>query len=225
LPKTADEVTESLRAWVEGVLAGYAVKVVGTREQPVNGSGVILRLLNAMPIGAPRIDQSPYVLRLDYLVSVASDDPLVEHRLLGELLFAAMAGADFEPRSMTEAAEAVRAAGSPVMAGIVLSARLRREPDARKAPLVREPLVVDAQMTAALVGTVLGPGDRPVMDAVVEIPAFNLSALTDQDGRFRFAAAPSGTRPIRVVARKHRQRVQIDAVPGRELTIHIPLEG
>jgi hypothetical protein len=225
MPKTADDVTQSLRAWIEGVAAGHALTLLTAADEPAGSSGVTLRLIGATPIAVPRTDQSVRVLRLDYLVGVSAKDPLIEHRLLGELLFAAMTGTEFEPMPPKEAAEAAERVGLSLAGGIVLSAKLRREPARPRVPLVTQPLVVDAQTTAALEGLVVGPGNRPIVDAIVEIPALNLSELTDRNGHFRFAATPSGEAPIRLVARKHGHRVQVEAIPGRDLTIHIPLEG
>jgi hypothetical protein len=224
LPGTADEITQSLRTWIEGVLAGSTVKLLGATD-PTDENGISLRLINAAPLATPRTDRPSYTLRLDYLVTISADDPLRQHKLVGELLFAAMASGEYELMPAKGVAEAATHADAPRGGSLVLSAKLRREPPERAAPLVTEPLVVNAEHATPLAGVVVGPSDHPIADAVVEIPALGLSELTDAEGRFRFVRATAGNAAVRLVVRKHRHRVDVEAVPGRDLIIHIPMEG
>jgi hypothetical protein len=89
---------------------------------------------------------------------------------------------------------------------------------------VRRPLVVKGEPIRPLEGVVLGPQDTPIMDALVELPALNLSVLTDDRGRFRFAGAPMSA-STKLFATKNHVRVGIDAGHTRPVTIRIPLES
>jgi hypothetical protein len=158
-------------------------------------------------------------LRLDYLVTILFDDPLAEHRALGELMFAALGIADLQIMPAEEAEKR----NLPQATAVVLSALLRRETEHVTAPLVRRPLRLVGAGLRPLEGTVVGPGDTPIADAVVELPALNLSTMTDHRGRFRFVGAPEKG-PMRLTATKNKVRVGFDAPNDGPVTIRIPME-
>lgn len=220
--QTADGVTQGLRDWIASVLPDVAVEIFAADDWQ-KAAGVSLRLLALGPVPLPGPDRAPRALRLDYLLTLSLDDPLAEHRCLGELTFAAMERPDYRLLAADEAAGIRRQFGVPAGAGLMIAAELRRERVLERAPLVRRPLVVQAGEIGRLEGVVLGPEDTPLADAIVELPALNLSAMTDHRGRFRFAGTPSGA-PQRLAVTKNRVRVEVNAPEGAPVTIRIPLE-
>jgi hypothetical protein len=176
-------------------------------------------------VAVPRTERAPLLVRIDYLVTLHLAEPMAEHRAMGELVFAALARPDIELAGSDDVTAVRRRLALPASSGLVLSMRLPRERPEQQPQLVRVPLVLHADLVRPLEGVVVGPNDVPVMDAIVEVPALGISALTDPEGRFRFEATPMGGKSLKVSARKRRAKIEIDAVPGQPLTIRMPLEN
>lgn len=211
LDDTVDQVTRRLIGWLEAMLPGQAVRVVASGADP-RPEGVSIRLRQAVPQRRPPEAHAPLTLTLVYEIGVRLADPLAEQRVLGELAFAALA----EPELEIE----------PDAASVlVVRTRLLRARPAPKLARVREPLRTDMRVVGALQGIVLGPGDVPLPDIVVAIPALGRRTGTDAGGRFRFAAVPSGTTPLALTVDAKGMRVDLTAVPGSFLTIRVPLES
>jgi hypothetical protein len=219
-----DDVTRSVMSWVERALPKTPVEVRSLGD-PASVNGVAIRLVEVAPLSLPRAERAPLLLRLDYLVSVHLADPLAEHRAIGELVFSALDHPDIVVGAAADLAALRERLDLPAGANLLVSKRLPRERAERPRPIVRRPLDIHVEPASPLEGIVVGPNDFPVVDAVVELPTLNLSALTNLQGRFRFAAAPSGTTPIRLTARKRQTQIEVDVVPGHPLTIRLPLEG
>jgi hypothetical protein len=94
----------------------------------------------------------------------------------------------------------------------VIRVPLRRERPVPRAKLVTRRMVVHGSPMAVLHGVVLGPGEIPLMGAVVEVPALSLSTRTGHDGRFAFAGVPSDP-PVKLRVR----------AKGREMFV-VPLQ-
>ena len=99
----------------------------------------------------------------------------------------------------------------PPRAGFILTVPLRQPVDVEPAKPVQVPLIVQGAGARTMEGAVLGPGDVPVSDAYVEIPALALATRSDTRGRFRFGAVP--TAPAKQQVRVHAK--------GREFTFTI----
>jgi hypothetical protein len=213
--ESVDQVTRRLVAWIEAALPGQPVAVVASTatEMP---EGATVRLRRAIPQRRPAEAQSPLALMLHYEIAVRLADPLAEQRAIGELAFAALAEADFEIEA--EGGEH----GPPTL---MLRTRLLRGRPLSRQARVREPLRADLRVIGSLQGVVLGPGDLPIPDAVVAIPAIGQRTSTDADGRFRFAAAPAGSEPLALTVDAKGVRVDLVATPGGPVTIRVPLES
>lgn len=220
--QTADEITRSLRDWIQTVSkTPVAVRSAADWE---TSTGIAVRLVSMSPTPTPRNGRRALTIRLDYFVTPTLDDPLAEHRVLGELLFAALSQSDFKIMAQDDAVKLRDDLKIPLLPGLFISADLQREPETVVARPVRRPLVIKGDTIRPLEGVVLGPQNIPIMDALVELPALNLSVLTDERGRFRFAGAPaSGS--TKLFATKNHVRVGIDAGQARPVTIRIPLES
>jgi Carboxypeptidase regulatory-like domain len=197
-----EQIDRRLAEWVTAVLGGQAVELSPPGEGG-DGSAVSLYLMdlrNAPP--ARGGNRPPLQVVLRYLVTARAQDPAEGHRLLGELVFAAMEAPEMEVELEPLPVALWRAFGVPPQPAFVLRMPLRRERPEPVVPRVRQPLVLRTEPAISLQGTVVGPGDLPIAGARVELPAVARSTRTDHRGRFAFAGVPaSGTRTVRVSAK------------------------
>jgi hypothetical protein len=192
------------------------------------GEGVGIYLMDVAPRpdehreGARRLRAS-----LRYLITSWAEKPERAHELLGDLLLAALQEPEFEVELepvKLEAWAAFRIAPRP---SFVLRVPLGQDLQRPAARMVRRPLAVRASGAASVNGTVLGPDDVPLAGANVELPALQLTTMTDWKGRFAFATVPADPAPkeLLVKARGHEQKVAVGPI-GTPLLIRFgPLEG
>jgi hypothetical protein len=187
-----DRADDELQRWAAGVLPDATV----TLGPPLDSAGdptVRLHLLDLVDIPAAR-GAGPAGLQVAarYLVTTAAEDPQTAHRLLGALLFAAMERPELEVSFAGIPPELWAACGTAPRAAFLLSTPVRVERPERRVPWVRKPLAVQGSPLRPLAGVVLGPGDVPIIDAFIRIPALRATTRSDARGRFRFPAVPSG---------------------------------
>jgi hypothetical protein len=196
-----DTVDQQLREWVATIVGdvnvSLAIPSVSGTDHTV--SLYLTDILAKAPIRAAAA--TTHQLSLRYLVTVWAERPEDAHRLLGELLFAAMSAADFEVERAGPTAELWQAFGVAPRPSFWLLIPLTKSRAIDPPPLVREPVVVDAAPIESFHGVVLGPGEVPVANARVRLDGSGLEARTDLQGRFLFRAIPGGSRPKRLVAR------------------------
>jgi hypothetical protein len=196
-----------------GAVAGTGVEVALTA--PANGrsgAGVSLFLMDMVSLQPMRGQRrAPLQLALRYLVTAWAGDPAAEHRLLGQLVAAAMQEEGFEVLLAPTSPETWLALGVAPRPAFVLQVPVRQLRPEPAVPRVRGPLVVQGVALAPLSGIVLGPGDVPVASARVEVPSANAAAETGPDGRFRFPNLPVEPRQklVRVRARGRQLDVEI----------------
>lgn len=221
-----DEIDKKLQEWVGSVLEDAPVSFEAPRKQR-EGAGVNLYLLELSDAPPPRGRyRTPLQVNLRYLVTAWATDPQQEHRLLGELVFAAYEREGMEvdfkvPHGLWTALDL------PPRPAFILEMPLRRERPEPHAPRVRQPLVTQMAPSIALTGQVLGPGDLPIAGALVELPGHDLRTEADPDGRFRFPRVLADTRPriIRVRAKGEVRSFTVSPTAlGEPLTIRFPLE-
>lgn len=209
-----DEVDRRLRDWVKGILEGVEVHLTapgnatdkGAAEQ--RGIGLYLMEVAVMP-PASTTRLPPLQVALRFLVTSWSDDPEEAHRLLGELVFAAMENPEFEVELEPVPVDVWRALGVPPRPSFVLRVPLQRARHMPKAKPVTAFPLVKTLAVVSLHGVVWGPNDMPLADAEVQVPALRLTARTDHKGRFHFSGVPgeSINKTLRVRAK------------GRELSL------
>jgi len=202
-----DLVDQRLKDWVNTVI--NQVASLGPPNQQKAGQGVGLYLMEIAQAPPPSTGKlSPLQLALRYLVTAWSDRPEDAHRVLGELLFAAMENPDFEVERDPVPITIWTAFGLPPCPSFVLRVPLRKErPDARAKP-VRMPLTLMSSPVIGFHGLLLGPRGIPLADSRVEMPALRLSTSTDYKGRFHFSCVPAeGVKLLRIKAK------------GRELSV------
>jgi len=196
-----DQVDGRLEDWIGTVLEGTNVSLAAPSGTET-GRGIGLYLMELMHTPPPRgARRPPLQISLRYLVTTWAEKSEEAHRMLGELVFAAMEHPEFEVERHPVPVTLWTALGVAPRPSFVLRLPLRLERPERIAPLVRVAPVVRKSPMASLHGLVRGPGDVPVMGARVELPALQLSTSTDSEGRFHFSAIPTAP-PVKLLVVK-----------------------
>ncbi len=206
-----DQEDERLSSWAREVRADLRVTFAPPADA-LEGEGASLYLMdlrNAPPTASGV--RPPYRIVLRYLVTAWAEKPVTAHRILGELIFAAMADARLEVELEALPPALWNSFGIAPRPAFVLRVPLQRPRDEEVAPLVRVPPDVAVAPATSLCGAVLGPGDRPIPAARVELPKLALATRTDARGHFRFATVPSDEAP---------QTLRV-SVRGREVTTEV----
>jgi hypothetical protein len=173
-------------------------------------------------------NQLPLNLTLRYLVTAWAAKPEDAHRLLDRVITRAInepqLESEFQPVPL-ELWRALQILPQPCFFLRVLVRLERVKP--KEAPMARE-LRLDLEPVASLSGRVLGPKDTPIMNAVVELPTLNLSALTDANGNFHLNGLPGGSSVkthLHIRARGRAQDVTIDRIYSEidPLIVHFDL--
>ncbi len=222
-----DDTDKHLKDWVTSVLGATEVSLTPPAPAPT-GQGVSLYLMALAPAPPARSTRrAPLQVMLRYLVTTWAEDPEAAHRLLSELVFAALGDPEFEVDLDPLPASTWEAFGTAIRPAFVLNIPLRVEQPEPPYKPVLVPLVVHSAPLLSLVGVVLGPHDTPLAGARVELPSQSLAVYTDRNGRFRFGAVPGEPRTKQLIVRA-RGRVESVAVAmppneGEPVVIHIDL--
>jgi|SRR5947209_1762858 len=198
-----DQVDRRLEDWIESALDQVEVSLAPPGEN-TTGRCVSLYLLelssNPLPRGARR---PPLQMMLRYLVTTRADKPEEAHRMLGELVIAAIENPEFEVELESLPVTVWSAFGIAPRPSFVLRVPFRHERPERLAPRVKHPVVIKQSSLRSLHGQIFGPESIPIMNARVELPALQLSTNTDSRGRFHFSAVPAEPRVklLRVLAK------------------------
>ncbi|MEO8392029.1 MAG: hypothetical protein ABI700_03465 [Chloroflexota bacterium] len=186
-----DQIDERLKAWVAGVLGDVSIALTPPREtqdDPV----VHLYLMKIVPTLATQdASRPPKQVKLHYLITVRAAAPEQSHKLLGELIDAALDSTDFEIDYDPLPPETWLALGAELQPGFVIQVPFTRERTAAAAQLVRVPMVTRASSITSLQGVVVGPKDLPLAGILVELPTLRQYQRTDSRGRFRFPTVPA----------------------------------
>jgi len=198
----AEEFDRRLKDWVGTVLEGVDVSLTSPEDQRT-GRGVGLYLLELVQSPLPSTNKRPPLqLVLRYLITAWSDKPEDAHQMLVALMFAAMENKDFQVEMEALPTTVWTAFGVPPRPSFILRTLLRQERPQPQTKLVREPLRVESSPIVGLHGLLLGPGDIPLADCRIEIPALHISTSTDHRGKFYFPAVPaSGAKQLVVKAK------------------------
>jgi hypothetical protein len=195
-----DQVDDRLRDWI-GTAVGKMDVSLAMPNESTPGTGVGLYLLDlAVKPTIRRQGHSTLHIALRYLVTTWSERPEEAHRLLGELVFAAMEATDFEVELSGASADLWMALGTPPKPSFMLVVPLEKVRRAEEVPRVRHPVIVEAVPVETFHGLVLGPGDIPLANARVRLDSLGLETRTDNHGRFLFSSVPGGARPKSLIA-------------------------
>jgi hypothetical protein len=217
-----DKADQRMVAWVQSIVGKIGVSLEFP-QPPARGDGVSLYLMEVLPTPALRLVREPEPLRLTlrYLVTTWAGSPVESHRMLAELMFAAMKTSGIEVETEGVPHSFWQTLAQPVRPSFVMRVPLLQPRTAKSVPTVRQPLVLKNSPLQPLLGQVLGPGEQVLMDALVELPTLNLSTRTDAQGRFCFVAVP--TQPPVHLLRIHAKGRQIDFSPTRQPSSDEPL--
>lgn len=222
-----DEVDRRLQDWTATVVGKIPVSLAPPGRQGEEAPAVGLYLLEFAESPSPRTSgPQPLQVLLRYLVTASSPRPEEAHRMLGELLFAALETPELEVELGLVPLALWQAFGVAPRPAFTVRVPLLKERKTRPVRRVAEPLIVEASRLARLSGLVLGPGDLPLAGARVELPALNVSTRTDFHGHFHFSAVPEGsTGTLRVQARGQELSVipERPADPESPLIVRFPL--
>jgi hypothetical protein len=185
-----DQVDRQLKEWVSTVLQEVEVRLEAPKIAD-QARGIVIYLMDITALPPPSGTRiAPLQVALRYLVTSWSEDPEEAHRLLGELLFAAMENPEFQVEPESVPVESWKVFGVPPRPSFVLRVPLRRERTELKAKPVLAVPVVRTVSALGLYGIVRGPNDVPLAGAEVDVPALRLTTHTNQQGGFYFAAVP-----------------------------------
>ncbi len=213
-----DDVDRALIEWVANVVE--QVEVTLEPKSARTGQGVCLQLVALASAPPPRGQKrSPHQVLLRYQLTTWAERPEHAHKLLSDLLFAALERSDLE----VDLAPMPHPTNGLPVPGFILQVPLHRERPEARATLVRGPLKVVTSPARPMFGVVLGPQDFPMVGALVELPSLDLSSRTDHLGRFSFAAVPSGTPPLTLRVRA-KGAVQVFTAPVVDEAVTIRFE-
>lgn len=215
-----ERIGQEIRDWIGSVITGAEV-VLGLPSDTAQNGRIGLYLMDLTKSDCARVGKlPPFKLNLRYLVTTQSPRAEEAHRLLGELIFAALQkpekeAPEFEVIVEPLPVEAWAVLGTPPQPSFFLRAPLRRERPEPAIPLVREPVVLQPSPMRPLSGVVCESRGMPIMGARVELLSLGISTRTDERGRFRFAGVPSNVQ-LRLLAQAKGQKKEIDYFNGDE---------
>lgn len=207
----AERPDDRIKTWVESVVDGVKVTLdPPTAENSGQGIGLyLLDLVQSSPIST--VKPPPLQLTLRYLVTAWAEQIEDAHHILTRLFFAAMENTDFEVERNPPPLELWRALGVRQQPAFLLRSPLLLERPKKAVTLVRQPVKVEVISRVAFYGRILGPGDTPLSNCLVQIPKLGLSTGSDRQGRFAFPSLPSsGTTRLVIKARGHELSVDSD---------------
>lgn len=184
-----DALDKQLREWIGSVAKGAGVDL-GAPPASVKDTAVSCYLLdvqNAVPGNGGT--QRAFELAARYLVTVAGPDAEAVHRVLGNLIVAAVARSDWQVELREHEPALWAAFGVAPRPALILRCPLLVERPQRVAR-VRHAAEVRLAPVVVLGGVVLTPEDVPIPRARVEIAGTQAVTFTDDDGHFQLSALP-----------------------------------
>ncbi|RKG62349.1 carboxypeptidase regulatory-like domain-containing protein [Corallococcus sp. AB011P] len=204
-----DEVDLRMKAWV-GRIATDAPVHLGVPDREALDRGVCLYLLELGPAPLTRAGKRGALqFTVCYLVTVGAETPERAHRLLGDLVFAAMGDKELEVDLSPLPAALWAGLRSVPRPAFRLRVQVRKEKPQAEGRCLS--LVDAASAPAPLLGRVVGPGDVPIRDAWVALPSLQLSTRTDAEGHFHFPRLPQGESLGRLEVRAEGELLSVES--------------
>jgi len=201
-------VDQLIKEWATSVLPGIPVSLATPAAQN-SGRGVSFYLMEVRNSPTHLTSRAaPLELSLRYLVTSWAETPEEAHQILTDLAFAALANRDVQVELDAVSMETWTALGVPPSPSFVVRVPLRQARTEPPTKMVRERLKLSPTTLVPFHGLIVGPGEIPLANSLIDIPGMRLSTQSDYRGQFHFVAVPSeGSKTIRVRAK------------GRELTV------
>jgi hypothetical protein len=209
-----EQADQYLKDWAGKILPDTSIDLAAPQEA-ATGQGVSLYLisLESKPPTYENTRQA-WQIGLNYLVTTWAGDPETAHRLLGELVFAALENTEFEIELGKLPADTWTSYRLVPRPYFVIKFPVRKPRQGPVAKYVTQPLSVKEAALTKLYGQVLGPGDVPLSGAQVTIPALRLVHYTDPKGRFILPLVP-GSSNLRTVQVKFKSQV-LEVTPNAD---------
>jgi hypothetical protein len=223
-----ERIGQEIRDWISSIITGAEV-VLGLPSDDAQSAQVGFYLMDLSQSRCARVGKlPPFKINLRYLVTARSPRAEEAHRLIGELIFAAMQKPEKEPPEFEVVVEplpveAWAVLGAAPQASFFLHAPLRLERPEPAVPMVKEPVVLQPSPMRTLFGAVYESGGMPIMGARVELLTLGIATRTDEWGRFRFAGVPSNGQ-LKLLAQAKGQTKEIDYSIGDgplEIRLHL----
>lgn len=214
-----------LREWVESILEDVPVSFAPPKAKQT-GHGISLYLIELDTAPPPRGNTPPPLqFTLVYLVTIWGYELDEAHRLLGELIFAALDATEFEIDLKPLPPAAWTAFGVPPQPSFFLRALARRDRPEPDIKYVRQPLVIRTTALATLDGVLLGPGDLPLVGARVEITKLGIYTRTNSRGQFHFGGVPADppAKQLYIRAKGREMHVTVEPSDGQPIVIRFDL--
>jgi hypothetical protein len=224
-PIVIDEADDLVVKWAESVVQGPEV-ALERPEEAASGRGVSVHLVGLAESPLPRDLRAPPLLQMSlrYLVTTWAEDVRTAHKLLGDLVFAAMEQADFEVDLEPLPHAYWDALGVSPRPHLVLRVPLRKQLERPATKLIEKPLVVYAAPVMKLEGTVVGAGEIPIADALIGLPGLQRFTRSDGQGHFSFDGVPAAP-PVRSLSIRAKGRefstTRDPATGGRPMVIKL----
>jgi Pvc16 N-terminal domain len=224
-----DEDDRRLATWIGGILDQVDVSLAPPGDaEGAKGVGLyLLEVVQSPPARGTR--RPPLMMTLRYLVTTQAPKTEEAHEMLGRLLVAALQNPEFEVEQETLPLSLWTALGVRPRPSFVLRVPFKYDLPEKLAPRVRKPIIIKQMPLHSFQGRILGPENIPLMNARVELPAYEMSTDTDSKGRFHFSAVPAtpGKRLLRVWAKGQEFSINTEQAGSDEdpLVIHLQLEG
>ena len=123
---SADEITTQILDWAGSVLPETPVNAPALNSN-LRKSGIDLRLVRVTPRPLPKGTTAPFVIDLEYLLTLQMHDAASEQHALSELMFAALGNRSFEVEGGREVERVCQMLGMAVAPGFLLRTPLARQ--------------------------------------------------------------------------------------------------
>ena len=220
-----EKVDQRLSEWIGSVLTGDIKVSLLPPEGPGDKKVVGLYLKDILPSAPTRgTRRPPLQVLLRYLITASAKNQVEAHKMIGQLLFAAMEHSEYEVELGPVPAEVWTAFGTIPMPAFMLCLPLRLERPEENLRLIRSPIEVHQSPLGSMEGTILGPEETPLTNARVELSTHNLVTRTDIKGRFIFPVVPTepAQKRMRILARGRELSRDVDCAKIKQepLIIH-----
>ena len=213
-----DEIDRKLKEWSGSIAGKYNAEIRLSTPQNWEGQKVVgvylLDLLNAPPTRDGRRPSLQIGLR--YLITAWHENPEEAHRMLGDLVSAAMSHPLFEIELEPLPVLIWTAFGLAPRPSFLVRLPLslaQPEPEVKR---VRRPMELRGSIPIPLEGIIIGHDEIPIVGARVELVALRQTMQTDGKGRFRFPAVPAEPviKRLRISAKGYESFVDIENDPS-----------
>jgi hypothetical protein len=207
-----EEIDQRLEDWAAALLPGVSISLEAPGPPPQTKQ-VDVYLLDVSQTPAPRtVKRPPLQLSLRYLVTAWAETTKEAHRMLGNLMFAAMQDASMQVELEAAPLTLWSAFGTTPRPSFLLRVPLSLEHPETVAKPVLQPMIIRTKPVCNFNGLLIGrPGGHPLAGVAVGVPALGLSARSDRNGRFTFPTVPSQLPlDVRISAKGQQFNMRID---------------